>query len=179
MISREEWKSLRGSQKNPDHIMLSIKGNPETSMTVTWRTDVCITDGYALCRKKGCDEWLSFPAEMGNFESDMDSSHIFWADMTGLAPDTEYEYTVGNDEYRSDIYSFSTIPENLEDFKFICVSDVQTIQTTTLSLKKRSESTLMFVLSLLQVTTQTADRQTSSGQVLLMDTRVLWSIFRL
>ncbi|MBR3835346.1 MAG: fibronectin type III domain-containing protein [Clostridia bacterium] len=126
MISREEWKSIRGSQKNPDHIMLSIKGNPETSMTVTWRTCTEIDCGYALCREAGTDKWIRFDAVMGEFESDMDSSHIFWADMTGLKPDTRYEYNVGNDEYRSECYDFSTVPENLEDFEFICFSDVQT-----------------------------------------------------
>lgn len=127
MISREEWKSFRGSQKNPDHIMLSINGNPETSMNVTWRTDIAIEDGYALCRESGSNEnWMRFDAVRGNFDSDMDSSHIFWANMNGLKPDTKYEYNVGNDDYRSENYSFSTIPENLEDFEFICVSDVQT-----------------------------------------------------
>ena len=109
MISREEWKSFRGSQKKPDHIMLTVKGNPETSMTVTWRTDIAIENGYALCRAVGTDNWIRFDAEMGRFDSDMDSSHIFWADMTGLNPDTKYEYTVGNDEYRSEVYSFSIV----------------------------------------------------------------------
>lgn len=126
MISRKEWKTLRGSQKSPDHIMLSVKGNPETSMTVTWRTCTDITDGYALCREVGGEKWLRFDAAMGNFESDMDSSHIFWADMTGLKPDTKYEYNVGDDENRSENYSFSTVPENLDDFSFVCFSDVQT-----------------------------------------------------
>ncbi|MBR6531426.1 MAG: fibronectin type III domain-containing protein, partial [Clostridia bacterium] len=126
MISREEWKSFRGSQKKPDHIMLSVKGNPETSMTVTWRTCTDIADGFVLCREVGSDDWMHFDAVMGDFVSDMDESHIFWADMTGLKPDTKYEYNVGNDEFRSEIYDFATIPENLDDFKFICLSDVQT-----------------------------------------------------
>ncbi|MBQ8575723.1 MAG: fibronectin type III domain-containing protein [Clostridia bacterium] len=126
MISREDWKKFRGSQKMPDHIMLSVNGNPETSMTVTWRTCTDIAEGYALCREAGTDEWLRFDAEKGNFESDMDSSHIFWANMTGLKPDTKYEYNVGNADFRSENYSFTTIPENLDDFKFICLSDIQT-----------------------------------------------------
>ncbi len=126
MISREEWKSFRGSQKAPDHIMLSINGNAETSMTVTWRTCTDICNGYALCREVGTESWVKFDAEIGNFDSDMDSSHIFWASMTGLKPDTEYEYNVGNDDYRSESFDFTTAAENLEDFEFLCLSDIQT-----------------------------------------------------
>ncbi len=126
MISKEDWKSFRGSHKTPDHIMLSVNGNAETSMTVTWRTSTDIIDGYALCREVGTDKWVKFNAASGNFDSDLDSSHIFWADMSGLMPNTEYEYNVGNDEYRSENYNFKTAPENLEDFEFICLSDIQT-----------------------------------------------------
>lgn len=45
MITDEEWKYIRGSQKRPDHIMLSINGDPTVSMTVTWRTCIEIESG--------------------------------------------------------------------------------------------------------------------------------------
>ncbi len=126
MFTKEEWKAFRGSQKTPDHIMLSINGDAATAMTVTWRTSTDINEGYALCREVGTEKWLKFRAETGNFDSDLDSSHIFWANMTELKPDTKYEYTVGNDEHRSESYDFTTAAENLEDFEFLCLSDVQT-----------------------------------------------------
>lgn len=125
-MTKEEWKKIRGSHKEPDHIMLSINGDAETSMTVTWRTDTSVNDGYALYRETGTEKWLKADAETGEFVSDLDESHIFWAHMEKLKPDTEYEYTVGNDEYRSESYNFRTAPENLEDFEFICLSDFQT-----------------------------------------------------
>ena len=53
----------------------------------------------------------------------------------------------------------------------------QIIQAIMLFLKKHSRSTLMYVLSWLQATTQTADRLTFSGQELLKVTRALWSTF--
>lgn len=52
MITREEWKNIRGSKKQPDHIMLSINGDPTEAMTVTWRTCVETENGYALFRKR-------------------------------------------------------------------------------------------------------------------------------
>lgn len=126
MITKEEWKSFRGSQNMPDHIMLSIKNDACRSMTVTWRTDIAISEGYALFRKKGTDEWCRAEATFERFDTDMDSSNYFWADMNSLDPDTEYEYTVGNDEYRSEAFDFATSPENLTKFKFLCLSDIQT-----------------------------------------------------
>ena len=45
MITKEEWKKIRGSQNNPDHIMLTINGDARTSMTVTWRTSSDIENG--------------------------------------------------------------------------------------------------------------------------------------
>lgn len=116
---------VRGSQPMPDHIMISINGNPETCMAVTWRTSTDITDGYVLYREDGSDELKRCDAQYHPFVSDIDESHIFSSHLTGLTPDTKYYYTCGNDTYRSEEYSFSTSPEKLTKFKFICVSDQQ------------------------------------------------------
>ena len=77
MITKEEWKKIRGSQNNPDHVMLTINGDARTSMTVTWRACTDIESGYALYRKKGEKDWLRTDADMGRFDSDIDSSNIF------------------------------------------------------------------------------------------------------
>lgn len=118
-------KPPRGSKSTPDHIFISFNGDPKTSMNVTWRTSVDVTEGFALCHKKGSDNILRFDASTDVFESDIDISNMFWANMTGLKPDTEYIYSVGNDEYRSEEYNFKTAPEKAESFKFLCVSDQQ------------------------------------------------------
>lgn len=125
MITKEEWKNIRGSKETPDHIMLSINGNAAHTMTVTWRTDVGISNGYALYRKKGTDEWQRADAEVERFDSDMDSSNIFWAHMNDLEASTEYEYTCGNDRFRSEIYSFATSEKNPDSFEFLCLTDIQ------------------------------------------------------
>ena len=125
MITKEEWKKIRGSQNNPDHIMLTINGDARTSMTVTWRTCADIENGYALYRKKGESDWLRTDADTGRFDSDMDSSNIFWAHINALEPGEEYEYTCGNDEFRSEIYDFKTAENDLDCFEFLCLSDTQ------------------------------------------------------
>ncbi len=125
MISKQEWKNIRGSSPQPDQIMLSVKSDAAHSITVRWRTDLTVTDGYVLYRKNNDVEWQKAKGEFITFNTDMDDSNFFFADVTGLCPDTTYEYTCGNADYRSDCYSFKTAKENCEKFSFLCVSDVQ------------------------------------------------------
>lgn len=127
-MSNFNSKPPRGSTVNPDHIFISIKGDAKTSMTVTWRTSVEVTSGYALVREDGKAEAVKYDAATGYFKSDIDESNMFWADMVNLKPGTKYFYTVGNDEHRSDEYYFTTEEENAESFKFMCVSDQQSGQ---------------------------------------------------
>ena len=71
---RDFQKPIRGSGDMPDHIMLSIRGDAATSMTVTWRTDVGNTAGYVLYQEDGSDAWLRCDAETDTFVSDIDRS---------------------------------------------------------------------------------------------------------
>lgn len=125
MITKEEWKSFRGSQKTPDHVMLSINGDACHEMAVTWRTSTDIDSGYVNFRETGTEKWETEYAKTEQFDSDMDNSNIFWTHIKSLKPDTCYEYSCGNEDFRSDVYSFKTAPENLEKFEFLCLSDIQ------------------------------------------------------
>lgn len=117
-------KPVRGSTKMPDHIMISINGDAATCMAVTWRTDIEIKNGFVLYHEDG-GESLKQDAVFEQFNSDIDKSNIFWAQLKNLKPDTKYYYTCGDENYRSEEFYFTTAPENLESFKFICVSDQQ------------------------------------------------------
>ncbi|MBQ8574575.1 MAG: metallophosphoesterase family protein [Clostridia bacterium] len=118
-------KPIRGSQKQPDHIFISIADDAKTTMNVTWRTCTEIEKGYVLYREDGTDEILRTDACTEVFESDIDISNMYWAKLTGLKAGTKYFYTCGDDENRSEEFYFETEPENLQKFKFICVSDQQ------------------------------------------------------
>lgn len=126
MITKEEWKSFRGSSLIPDHIMISINGDACTCMAITWRNDCTVEEGFAQYRKKGEKNWKRCDARCRLFESDMDTSNIFSAHLTSLEPGTQYEYTCGSETNRSEIYSFFTADENSDEFSFLCLSDVQT-----------------------------------------------------
>lgn len=118
-------KPVRGSQSLPDHIMISFSGDPKTSISVTWRTCTDIAGGYVEFREENGTASERTDAVFETFESDIDISNIFWARLTGLKPGTKYFYTCGNDSFRSEEFWFTTEPEKLDKFKFICVSDQQ------------------------------------------------------
>lgn len=118
-------KPFRGSTKTPDHIFVSIADNPETTMNVSWRTSTETECGYVLYHEDGSDKVMRCDAETEVFKSDIDISNMYWAALKNLKPDTKYFYTCGDDENRSKEYYFTTAPENLTKFKFICVSDQQ------------------------------------------------------
>lgn len=119
-------KPFRGSGLAPDHIMLSLSGDPSTTMTVTWRTDISVSEGYVLYRKHGTDDGFTrADAVCGEFVSDIDSSMMHWVKLTGLCPGTAYEYTCGDGGNRSEVFAFMTAPEKIGKFKFVCFSDQQ------------------------------------------------------
>lgn len=118
-------KPIRGSKPEPDHIFISIADDPETTMNVSWRTCTGEKTGYVLYREDGGDSYIRCDARSEVFVSDIDESIMNWAALKNLKPGTKYFYTCGNDNCRSEEFSFETAPENLTSFKFICVSDQQ------------------------------------------------------
>lgn len=126
-MTKDQWKKIRGSSENPDQIMLSINGDPSKTMTVRWRTDISVTDGYVLYRKAGSGgDWIKADAKRNTFETDVDASSFFFADMSCLESDTCYEYTCGDNKNRSEVYTFRSAESDPAKFSFLCISDVQT-----------------------------------------------------
>ncbi|NMP37296.1 MAG: hypothetical protein GX051_04115 [Clostridiales bacterium] len=120
----ETAKAERGSAPSPDHIMLSFSQNPHTTATVTWRTDISREGGYM---EYMCADGVKHRVESRNkkIKTDTDESIIHWATAQGLTPGTQYTYTVGDEAFRSEVFSFRTEPENLTKFKFIVITDHQ------------------------------------------------------
>lgn len=120
----ERVPNYRFATEKPDHIMVSISGDPKTSMSVTWRTNTDIKDGYIeFYEKKG--EKRTAVAVTKVFKSDANTSHIHFALADNLKSGTRYYYTCGNKEIRSKEFYFETQEENCDSFKFIAISDHQ------------------------------------------------------
>lgn len=81
-------------------------------------------------RVKGTDAWNTTDA-VREEEAINAEEEYFKADITGLTPDTEYEYKIGvknsTDEENQwgKVYTFKTASGNEEEFSFIAVSDTQ------------------------------------------------------
>ncbi|MBR5410978.1 MAG: metallophosphoesterase family protein [Clostridia bacterium] len=125
-MTKTEWKALRGSSPEPDQIMLSMRGDPAKQMAVRWRVSPDVTTGYALFRPVGAGEWTRVDAVPVDFETDLDENRFFFCDLKPLSPETEYEYTVGDDAHRSPVCRFRSLKENPSRFSFIVVADIQT-----------------------------------------------------
>ncbi len=121
----QKAKPFRGSGSTPDHIMLSLSGDPHTSVTVSWRCSTEVEEGFMLLRRSGEAEFQRLEASRKTLESDIDCSNFFACTPCGLTPGTRYEYTVGSAENRSALFHFETEPENLTKFRFLLISDQQ------------------------------------------------------
>lgn len=125
MITREEWKNIRGSSPSPDQIMLSIKGDASSSIAIRWRTDITVNEGFVLYKEQNEAEWHRAEALRHYFKTDMDESHFFFSHLRDLKADTVYEYNCGNNTTRSENFTFKTSKINLNKFTFLCISDIQ------------------------------------------------------
>ncbi len=118
-------KPQRGSAPQPDHIMLSLNGDARTCRAITWRTSEEITEGYVEYWQTGTQEKQRCAGAVDRFESDIDVSQIHWGLLKDLKPGTQYEYTCGDSANRAGPFCFSTAPEKIEKFKFLCFTDQQ------------------------------------------------------
>jgi acid phosphatase type 7 len=111
----------------PDHITLTWTGNPATTMTVTWRTDATVPSGFVQYGK-GTDlgvEVGQAEAQSQEFTSDLGTTHIFSTTLTGLIPNTQYAYRVGDGTRWSETHTFTTADPEAKTFKFLVFGDSQ------------------------------------------------------
>lgn len=117
-------KTERSSKKSPDHIMLSFCGNAKTEMAIMWRTDAQTKDGYLLFGEESSEK-IKVSDIHETVKTDIDESTYHWVRLKNLKPSTKYYYTVGNDELRSEEFSFVTESEESKKFSFLVITDHQ------------------------------------------------------
>ncbi|MBN1567838.1 MAG: metallophosphoesterase family protein [Acidobacteria bacterium] len=116
-----------GATETPDHIALTWTGSPETTMTITWRTDPSVTSGIVQYQKgsKLSKKAKQAKAEPREFVADLGPSRLFTATLANLSPNTKYSYRVGDGEHWSDLSTFSTAKRKTRSFKFLVFGDSQ------------------------------------------------------
>lgn len=123
-------QTIYPSSVAPAPVYLTWSEDPRTSMTVQWRTSAEVEDGVVLYRKRGSDDaFTSLPAEIRPMDDLMLANdrfcHWYRAVVTGLEPETVYEYQVGspNRGAFSVLAEFATAPESPAPFSFFHLSD--------------------------------------------------------
>ena len=100
----------------PKHVHLTWQDDPQTSITVSWRTDSSEPSivEYGLDSSYGMVE-SSNPGEIHHVK------------LTDLQPDSKYHYRCGSEEGWSRDYTFFTGPANLSsEFTFVALGDSRT-----------------------------------------------------
>jgi len=111
----------------PDHITLTWTGSPATTMTVTWRTDTSVSSGLIEFGKNSTALTKHINATCTEFRTDLGSTRLFRATLTGLSPNTKYYYRVGDGAHWSTTHSFTTANLKSDKVKFLVFGDSQSV----------------------------------------------------
>lgn len=116
----------------PDRIILTFKGDPATSIAVTWRTDTAVGPGQAVAQIAPASAYPKFGEKAVNVSavsivvnSDLGTFHNHSAEFTGLKPTTTYAYRVGDGVNWSEWLHYKTASDKAEPFSFIYFGDAQ------------------------------------------------------
>jgi len=117
-----EYMNMNISWSDADH----VTGESQT-MTVNWTASSASTKGVLLYRKKGDDAFESVEAAGKVYAVAMDEAKSYSATLTGLLPDTEYEYKVVSEgtTIESDVYTLKTQPAAPETVSFVVYGDTK------------------------------------------------------
>jgi len=110
----------------PDRILLTSTEDPSTSQYVTWRSSsVLPVDGRVELRTPGGETQVVDAEEKPERDVNGYPSRSHSARLSGLSPDTEYEYRVGAGQTWSEWATFRTASADDEPFSFLYFGDAQ------------------------------------------------------
>ena len=102
-----------------------ITANPATTRRIMWQSDTPLTDAAVQYRPKGTDEIQTAKAVDVTFADDGQTNHQYSTPLSGLTPDTGYEYRVVSSDAASDWHTLYTAKEGSHSFKALIFPDSQ------------------------------------------------------
>ncbi len=115
----------------PTRVLLSWTGDPSTSATVSWRTDLAVTGAVGQLALASPDPRLGKGAQATTATSQevqLDkggTAHYHRATFAGLKPETLYAYRVGDGTTWSEWFQFKTAAQGFKPFQFVYFGDAQ------------------------------------------------------
>ena len=116
-----------GTAPDPRNVHLGFVGDPETSISVTWATDIG-TRGTRL--QWGADAsyghetrgfWFAYPTDLAG--ADPPSVGIHQVHLCGLTPGTTYHYRVGTGDHWTADATFATAPADGRPVRILVAGD--------------------------------------------------------
>ncbi len=117
-----------GFEANVYNLVTAFDADAKTTRTFAWTALESFVGDSAMSvqyRVKGTDAWTTVAAEKEVEKTEYEVEDYFKADITGLTAGTTYEYTIGTDNSRSKVYTFTTEAENVDNFSFVAIGDSQ------------------------------------------------------
>ena len=114
VVSGQEIKPLLDSESR--YIRQIVAQDNSTSRTIMWQSDSSEPDAIIEYRQEGTENTQNINATDKAFTDDGSTTYIHEATLTGLTPNTKYEYRVGyGADRRSDWYSLETAGASVYD----------------------------------------------------------------
>ena len=114
VVSGQEIKPLLDSESR--YIRQIVAQDNSTSRTIMWQSDNSEADAVIEYRLEGTEKTQTIGATDKAFTDDGSTTYIHEATLTGLIPNTKYEYRVGyGADRRSDWYSLETAGVSVYD----------------------------------------------------------------
>lgn len=114
VVSGQEIKPLLDSESR--YIRQIVAQDNSTSRTIMWQSDNSEADAVIEYRLEGAEKSQTIGATDKAFTDDGSTTYIHEATLTGLTPNTKYEYRVGyGNDRRSDWYSLETAGVSVYD----------------------------------------------------------------
>ena len=127
--------TLGGRAVAAEHITLTWAGDPQTTQTITWQTDVSNVSGQVQYAPE--IEAKSFPNNSKSILGGVEELATNWGKvnihsvtLTGLKPGTAYIYRLGEGSDWSEPRRFITAATVIPQFKFLVFGDSQSINYT-------------------------------------------------
>ena len=114
VVSGQEIKPLLDSESR--YIRQIVAQDNSTSRTIMWQSDNSEADAVIEYRLEGAEKTQTIGATDKAFTDDGSTTYIHEATLTGLTPNTKYEYRVGyGADRRSDWYRLETAGASVYD----------------------------------------------------------------
>ena len=114
VVSGQEIKPLLASESR--YIRQIVAQDNSTSRTIMWQSDNSEADAVIEYRLEGAEKSQTIGATDKAFTDDGSTTYIHEATLTGLTPNTKYEYRVGyGADRRSDWYRLETAGASVYD----------------------------------------------------------------